>query len=175
MGPERAPVGWLDALWRAAYRGAFRFQLLYWRVRHPRLEGAYVAVWHGERVLVIRNSYRTRLSLPAGGLERGETPVQAAQRELREEVGIECDASALHYVGEIVDSNGYAEDHAHVFELRCADEPRPRVDGREVVWAGLLRADEALEQGVVSVVRQYFERILPAQPPRAPRSQGDDA
>ena len=149
----------LDALWRTAYRTAFRLQLLYWRVRHPRLEGAYVAVWHGERLLMIRNSYRTRLSLPAGGLERGETPVQAALRELREEVGIESHAEALRYFGEIVDSNGYAEDHAHVFELRCADEPQPDVDGREVVWAGMLRVDEALERGVVSVVRKYLERL----------------
>jgi len=153
----------LDALWRSAYRAAFRLQLLYWRVRHPRLEGAYVAVWHGERLLMIRNSYRTRLSLPAGGLERGETPVQAALRELREEVGIESDAESLRYFGEIVDSNGYAEDHAHVFELRCAEEPRPAVDGREVVWAGMLGVEEALERGVVSVVRQYLERIGPAR------------
>lgn len=158
--PRREPRR-LDALWRSAYRAAFRLQLLYWRVRHPRLEGAYVAVWHGERLLMIRNSYRTRLSLPAGGVERGETPVQAALRELREEVGIESDAEALRYFGEIVDSSLYAEDHAHVFELRCAEEPRPAVDGREVVWAGMLRAEEALERGVVSVVRQYLERIAP--------------
>jgi 8-oxo-dGTP pyrophosphatase MutT (NUDIX family) len=158
--PRRKPRA-LDALWRAAYRVAFRLQLLYWRVRHPRLEGAYVAVWHGERLLMIRNSYRRKLSMPAGGLERGETPVQAALRELREEVGIESDAQALRYFGEIVDSNGYAEDHAHVFELRCAVEPRPAVDGREVVWAGMLRVEEALERGVVSVVRQYLERIGP--------------
>jgi 8-oxo-dGTP pyrophosphatase MutT (NUDIX family) len=108
---------------------------------------------------MVRNSYRRRLTLPAGGLERGETPVQAALRELHEEVGIEAEARALHYVGEIVDSTLYADDHAHFFELRCAAEPEASVDAREVVWAGLMRVDEALEEGVVSVVRKYLDQI----------------
>jgi 8-oxo-dGTP pyrophosphatase MutT (NUDIX family) len=149
----------LDPLWRAAYRFAFRLQLLYWRLRRPVLRGAYVAVWHGERLLLIRNSYRRNLSLPAGGLERGEEPLDAALRELREEVGIRCEARELRYVGEIVDVTGYAEDHAHFFELRCEADPQPEVDGREVVWAGFLTVDEARAQGVVSVVRKYFARI----------------
>ena len=148
-----------DALWRLAYRCAFRLQLLYWRVRHPRLEGSYVAVWHAGRLLMIRNSYRRRLSLPAGGLARGEQPADAALRELREEVGIVSEASQLRYVGEIVDRNGYADDHAHFFELHCQEEPRPAVDSREVVWAGFLRVEEALAQGVVPLVRMYFEKL----------------
>lgn len=147
-----------NALWRLAYRCASRMRLLYWHVRRPRLEGAYVAVWHAGRVLMIRNSYRRNLSLPAGGLWRGERPVDAALRELREEVGIESDECALRYVGEIVDSLGYAEDHAHIFELHCGEEPRAAVDGREVVWAGFLHVDEARARGVVSVVRKYFEQ-----------------
>ena len=147
-----------DALWRFAYRCGFRLRLLHWRWFHPRLEGSYVAVWHADRVLVIRNSYRRRLSLPAGGLARGEAPLQAALRELHEEVGLAPDASALRYVGEIVDQEGYAEDHAHFFELHCEVEPRPVVDAREVVWAGFLRPDEALARGVVRVVRMYLEK-----------------
>ena len=147
-----------DALWRLAYRIAFRLQLVYWRLAHPRLEGSYVAVWHAGRLLVVRNSYRRKLTLPAGGLERGERPIDAALRELREEVGIASDANALRYVGEIVDRSRYADDHTHFFELHCAEEPRPVVDAREVVWAGFLRADEALAAGVVPVVRMYLER-----------------
>jgi 8-oxo-dGTP pyrophosphatase MutT (NUDIX family) len=148
-----------DALWRFVYRCGFRLRLLYWRVGRPRLEGSYVAVWHAGRVLVIRNSYRQRLSLPAGGLARGEAPADAALRELHEEVGLVGDAAALRYVGEIVDREGYAEDHAHFFELHCDAEPRPVVDAREVVWAGFLRPDEALARGVVRVVRMYLEGL----------------
>jgi 8-oxo-dGTP diphosphatase len=149
-----------DAAYRAGYRVLFRLALLYWRVRRPRLQGAYVAVWHGERVLVVQNSYRRRLSLPAGGVARGEQPVDAARRELREETGIACDASALRYVGEFVDDGKYAEDHGHVFELHCDSEPQPRVDRREVTWAAFLRPEEALARGVVPVARIYLERVV---------------
>ena len=146
-----------DALWRFAYRCAFRLRVLYWRLGRPRLEGSYVAVWHAGRLLVVRNSYRRSLTLPAGGLARGETPLEAALRELREEVGLAPDAAALRYVGEIVDVEGPAEDPAHFFELHCEEEPVTAVDRREVVWAGFLRAEEALAQGVVRVVRRYLE------------------
>jgi 8-oxo-dGTP pyrophosphatase MutT (NUDIX family) len=154
------PVSLVDGLVRAGYRVLYRLALLWWRIRRPTLQGAYVAVWHGGRVLLVRNSYRRKLSLPAGGVARGERPVDAARRELREETGIACDEAALRYVGEIVDQSIYAEDHGHVFELRCADEPSARVDRREVVWAGFLHAEEALAQGVVPVVRTYLERLL---------------
>ena len=110
-------------------------------------------------MLAIRNSYRRRLSLPAGGLARGEQPLDAALRELHEEVGLAPDAASLRYVGEIVEREGYAEDHAHFFELHCDEEPKPIVDAREVVWAGFLRPDEALARGVVRVVRMYLEKL----------------
>ena len=57
----------MDRLWRTAYRLAFRLQLVYWRVRRPRIVGAYVAVWRGGELLCIRNTYRRSYSLPAGG------------------------------------------------------------------------------------------------------------
>ena len=155
-----ARVSATDALYRAGYRVLYRLALFYWRLRRPTLQGAYVALWHADRVLLVRNSYRRKLSLPSGGVARGERPVDAARRELREETGIPCDEAALRYVGEIVDHSIYAEDHGHVFELRCAEAPTPQVDGREVVWAGWLSPEEALEQGVVPVVRTYLQRLL---------------
>ena len=140
-------------------RAAYQVQLAWWFVRRPVLQGAYVAVWHGERVLVIQNSYRRRMSFPAGGLARGESMLDAAVRELYEEVGIRAGAHELAYYGEIVNPSGYAEDHAHIFELRRDEPPEVRVDAREVVWARFMTPAEALEGGVVGVVGRYLERI----------------
>ena len=147
----------LDAVWRWALRYAYRLQLAWWFVRRPEISGAYVAVWYEGQVLVIQNSYRRRLSFPAGGLKRRETPVEAAVRELGEEVGIAVGTEDLLYHGEILSSSGYAVDHAHFFELFCDTAPTVRVDRREVVWAEFVAPDEALARGVVGAVRTYLE------------------
>ena len=150
--------GLADRLWRVGLRCAYRLQLAVWSVLRPHIRGAHVAVWHGGRILVIRNSYRRRLSLPAGMLKRHERPAEAAARELAEEVGIVVPGDALRYAGQIIDASGPAVEHAHIFELRCREEPALRVDGREVIWAGFLPPEQALERGLVSVVCRYLSR-----------------
>ena len=159
--PQRARASpGIDGLWRVAYRVAFRLQRVYWRIRRPTLVGSYVAVWHADRLLCVRNSYRRLLTLPAGGMARGEEPRTTAVRELREEVAIDARPDALTYVGEIVSHVGGVEDRAHFFELHCGDrEPSFRVDGREVVWAAFLSPHELRAVETVDVVRQYLERI----------------
>lgn len=44
-------------------------------------------------LLLIRNSYgnRAMFVLPGGGIGRGETPAQAAAREIKEEIGLAAD------------------------------------------------------------------------------------
>jgi 8-oxo-dGTP pyrophosphatase MutT (NUDIX family) len=148
-----------DAAIRGAMRVAYRLQLGCWYVRRPSILGAYVAVWHDGRLLMIRNSYRKRDSLPAGGVRRGETPLDAAVRELGEEVGIAVSPERLAYHGEILTESQYAKDHAHFFELHCTAEPEVQVDRREVVWAGFLRPEDALARGVVRSVRIYLEQL----------------
>ena len=73
-------------------------------------------------------------------------------------MGIRAEAEQLAYYGELVHRVSYAEDHAHVFELRCAAAPEVRVDRREVIWADFLTPEDALARGVVGVVRLYLEQ-----------------
>jgi len=150
----------LDRSWRAALFVGFRLRLVMWYWTRPVVRGAHVAVWHGERVLLIRNSYRKHYSFPAGGVKRGERPIEAAARELREEVGIAVPPETLRYAGELVEASRYAEDHAHFYELRFDEEPALRIDRREVVWARFLPVDEAAGHSLVRVVRRYLAREL---------------
>ncbi|GGZ92348.1 hypothetical protein GCM10010389_33740 [Streptomyces echinoruber] len=46
---------------------------------------ALVALWHGDRVLMAFNRFRRNWELPGGRIDPGETPRQAAARELLEE------------------------------------------------------------------------------------------
>ncbi len=90
-----------------------------------------VAVWVGDRVLVLRQSYRVHLNLPGGGIEKGETPIEAALRELREEVGLELPPEVVEvaWVGEALWD--WRHDHVTIFEVHLDGLPPLRPDGRE--------------------------------------------
>ena len=144
-------------LHRAALWIAYRMQLVAWFVLRPQRRGAFVAVWHRGRVLAIRNSYRSGLALPAGGIRRGEAPLDAALRELREEVGISLLPDALRFAGEITSRYEFKRDRCTFFEVELADLPLVRPDQREVVWADFVEAGEALRGPLVPPVRAYLE------------------
>jgi ADP-ribose pyrophosphatase len=92
-------------------------------VEHP---GAVVIVaLEGDGTVVLVRQYRHAvkrylLELPAGGLEPGEEPLTTAQRELREEVGLE--AACWTALGYYFSSPGFANEMLHVF---LAEDLRP--------------------------------------------------
>lgn len=65
--------------------------------RYSRIEGAHLFVEDAEgRVLVVRMTYMgAGWMLPGGRVERGETPAAAAERETREETGLEVAVDRL--------------------------------------------------------------------------------
>lgn len=145
-------------LHRAALWLAYRLLLAGWFIFRPRRRGVFVAVWHADRLLAIRNSYRSWLALPAGGVKRGEAPLDAAVRELREEVGIAAGRDDLRFAGKIATTFEFKRDCCAFFEVALAVRPEIRVDGREVLWAGFIGPDEALrDDRLAPPVRAYLE------------------
>ena len=145
-------------LHRIALRAAWRVMVAYRRVLRPRTEGACVLVWSGEGLLLVRHSYKPGYGVPAGMIGRGEAPVEAAARELREEVGIQVSPDALRLAGRVVSREHGNEDHLHFFELRFEAEPAVRVDGREIVWAGFHTREEALALDLLDSVRDQLQQ-----------------
>jgi len=130
----------VDQVWRVALFVAYRVLLAYWLVVRPRTEGAYVFVWCGERLLVIRQSYRRGWTVPAGRVERGEAPIDAATRELFEETGIAAATGDLEPVGQLPNTLEFKRDVIHAYALRLAAEPAVTIDRREVVEARFVDA-----------------------------------
>jgi ADP-ribose pyrophosphatase YjhB (NUDIX family) len=126
----------MDALWRALHRLAAGLWDLRNFLLRPKITGAIVLVRVGGALLLIRNSYRPWYTVPGGRVGRGEAPRLAAARELREEVGLSVAPESLVALGEFVVHHSHIEDHVNAFELRLDARPEPRIDGREVVWAG---------------------------------------
>jgi len=88
----------------------------------PHVRGAIAAMRRGDRWLVQRRAPSGLLGglweFPGGKIERGERPVDAARRELREETGIE--AGRLRPRGVVRHAYSHFSVELHVFEGRLA-------------------------------------------------------
>jgi len=101
---------------------------------------ASAAVFRAGRVLIARRAKPPRLwSLPGGALEPGETPAEAAAREVREETGIEAEivAAAGEHEVKLRDDTGAVTAHyvIHAFAARWrAGEARPGPEASAIEW-----------------------------------------
>lgn len=85
-----------------------------------------VAVRHGDKLLLVKTSFSTQHDyMPGGGIERGEQPVAAAIRELREETGIKLSADRLTYLGDLKTSQAEIPFHISLFECVVENEELP--------------------------------------------------
>ncbi|MCP4077412.1 MAG: NUDIX domain-containing protein [Gammaproteobacteria bacterium] len=151
----------LDKAFRILYRIAYQGHLAVNFFLRPKTRGAYIAVWLDGKILLIRNSYKSVFTLPCGGIGRGESVVDAARRELLEEVGLDLPVAAFRQVFQKINHTEYKQDHISLFEVQLEVLPRLRPDGREVVWIGFRGSMEALDMPLFPPVRDYLNQQQP--------------
>lgn len=142
-------------LHRAGLRLAHAVRLRWWRLAKVRLEGCRIIARDQQgRVLLIRHSYGSgRWMLPGGGIARGEAPLAAALRELREETGLDLvDAECLVILEEAMHGT---TNRVHLFAGR--GEGLLHCDGREVIEAQFFARDALPER-----LSPVLARSLPA-------------
>ncbi len=94
------------------------------------------------------------LEIPSGVVEKGETPEEAAARELEEEAGLR--ASALELLFEGVVSPGYSTEYSYIYLAENPERVPPRREEYEVidvVEIPLSRALEMLKSGQIRDMR----------------------
>jgi ADP-ribose pyrophosphatase YjhB (NUDIX family) len=86
----------------------------YWRIAHPLTVGVRVMLVGEDGILLVRHVYGERQwYLPGGGVKKGETLLDAARREAREEV--HADVRELALIGVYSTFNEGKSDHIAVF------------------------------------------------------------
>ena len=78
-----------DAALRVILTGAHQILRAGWFVRRPRTFGAHaLALTPDRKLILVKLRYASGWRLPGGGRGKNEDPVDAALRELREEIGM---------------------------------------------------------------------------------------
>lgn len=104
-----------------------------------------VALLRDGAVLLVRKRGTQRFMLPGGKFDGGETPLQCAIREVREELGLELHAQALTSLGHFSAPAANEPDHfveADIFMSDLVDEPLPLAEIEELRWQAM-NGDEA--------------------------------
>ena len=125
-----------------------------------------------KRILLVRQ-YRLPArsylwELPAGRLDEGETPLQAAKRELVEETGYR--ARAWKKLVSFFPSPGYVSEKMHLFLATglTAGEAKPMEDERiEMRWFTAKEIEQAIRTGKIADAKTMLGYLMWKRQPRS--------
>jgi 8-oxo-dGTP diphosphatase len=148
--------GTTDSIARLAYRFAYLMARVWWFIRRPHTFGSVVAVWCDGQLLLVRTSYRREYNFPGGFLKPRETAIDAALREVSEELNLALPPEALKLGWHGSTAFEHRHDTTTIWEIVLDARPSILVDGREVVWAGWRTPAEARSLALSPPVRAYL-------------------
>ncbi|WP_029584867.1 NUDIX domain-containing protein [Bradyrhizobium sp. URHD0069] len=138
----------------------------YWRFARGMTLGVRAVVLDGEnRVFLVEHSYLTGWYLPGGGVEVGETLLDALRRELAEEGRIELSGEPVLH-GLFLNSHVSRRDHVAVYLIRHFRQDRLPEPNHEIVACGFFDA-AALPAGTTKGTRLRISEVLEDKAPIA--------
>jgi 8-oxo-dGTP pyrophosphatase MutT (NUDIX family) len=146
----------LHSVARLKYRLSYWMLRAWWFARQPATHSTGVALWHKGRILLVRTSYRSALSLPGGFVKRSESSDDAARRLLLEQLGDGLAAGELWLVWQGTLSFESRLDTTDIWEMCVQSPPWTSFDSRRIVWAGWMVPSEALQKRLLLPVRLYL-------------------
>jgi 8-oxo-dGTP pyrophosphatase MutT (NUDIX family) len=135
----RVPISAVRSAFEPLLRRVFHF---YWRFSRGLTLGVRALVIDGEgRVFLIKHSYVSGWHLPGGGVEPGETVLDALARELKEEGNIELTAPP-EFRGLFFHPLVSDRDHVALFVVRAFHQPAPPRPNHEIIAHGFFAVDD---------------------------------
>ena len=134
----------------------------YWRFSRGLTLGVRgVVLDQQDRVFLIRHTYVAGWHLPGGGVEAGETALDALDRELREEACIALDETP-HLFGIFFNNRISQRDHVLVYVIRRFTVLEVKQPDREIAEAGFFPLDRLPEE-TTAATRNRLAEILEGQ------------
>jgi len=130
----------------------------YFRLKRPVTFGVRGLVYDADQasVFLIRHTYVPGWQLPGGGVEVGETALEALQRELLEEGNIELAGSPLlksiHF-----NRQASCRDHVALYLVESYRQAAPKLPDREIAEGGFFPLDRLPDTTTPATLRRIAE------------------
>lgn len=144
-----------QTLWPRLRGKLFHF---YFRLRRPMTLGVRAVVFDraGNSVFLIRHTYVPGWQFPGGGVETGETLVEALGRELFEEGNIRL-TGAPKLVSAHFNRHASRRDHVAVYLAESFAQDAPKAPDREIAESGFFPLDRLPESTTIGTLRRIAE------------------
>lgn len=130
----------------------------WWRVRRPMTLGVRALVCdEGGRILLVRHTYSRGWHFPRGGVEAGESALEALMRETAEEAGAAIEGMP-QLLGVYCNHANFPNDHILLYRVGTWRACEPKAD-QEIAERGFFALD-ALPDGVTKGTRRRLAEIF---------------